>query len=90
MTYTDSVDAARGVRMVKTDHTTTPKPRMSLAVNLVARYPPQMLVTVYPTKKTLQETVSGWRHAGTLRDMWQALHASSSVSALTGDIAPDV
>ena len=55
ITYTDSVDAATGVRMVKMDQTTTPNPRMSLAVNLVARYPPQMFVTVYPTKKTLQQ-----------------------------------
>lgn len=46
MTYTDSVEAATGVRMVKADQTTTPNPRMSLAVNLVARYPPHMFVTV--------------------------------------------
>ena len=46
MTYTDLVEAATGVRMVKMDQTTTPNPRMSFAVNLVAKYPPQMLVTV--------------------------------------------
>lgn len=57
-TYTDLVAAATGVRMVKMDHTTTPKPRMSFAVNLVARYPPQMFVTVYPTKKTLQASIA--------------------------------
>ena len=59
MTYTDSVDAATGVKMVKMDHTTTPNPRMSFAVNLVARYPPHMFVTVYPTKKMLQATAPG-------------------------------
>ena len=63
MTYTDSVDAATGVRMVKTDQTTTPNPRMSFAVNLVARYPPHIFVTVYPTKKTLQEVAPGQQEA---------------------------